>query len=224
MVSRKDINMAKILVVEDDLVINQVICEFLIDSSHSVVSCSDGQDALEKFRSQDFDLIILDIMIPKISGFEVLQKVRMTSNIPIIILTAIDDETKQLYSFNHNISDYVIKPFSPLILMKRIENVLKNYSNTSYMSSGEIKIDFEKATVFSNGQYITLTKKEYEIISYLFKHKGKLVTRENLMIAVWGYSEFDTRVLDNHIKNLRKKIPQLQLTTVVGRGFRLMEK
>ena len=117
--------MYKILVVEDDTTINQVICEFLKESNYSVTPVYDGAEALRQFEEETFDLVILDMMLPSVSGLDVLKEIRKTSQIPVMILTALDDEYTQLVSFNHLISDYVTKPFSPLILVKRIENILR---------------------------------------------------------------------------------------------------
>ncbi|WP_162012487.1 response regulator transcription factor [Streptococcus sp. S784/96/1] len=213
--------MAHILLVEDDTAINQIVTEFLKEYNHSVVSIFDGQKALEAFEEDKFDLILLDIMIPSISGLEVLKKIRQTSDVPIIMLTAMDDEYTQLISFNHTISDYVVKPFSPLILMKRIENVLHQTQPPKEIQFGQLKIDIDNSTAYFNQEAISLTKTEYDILELLAKRQGKLVTRDNLMMSIWGYSELDSRVLDNHIKNIRKKIPDLTLSTVVGRGYKL---
>ncbi|SDL61250.1 response regulator transcription factor [Streptococcus equinus] len=213
--------MPKILIVEDDCVINQVISEFLKEQNYETISCFDGQDALNQVKSEEFDLIILDIMIPTISGLDVLKKIREYSDIPIMMLTAMDDEYTQLVSFNHKINDYVIKPFSPLILTKRIENILRQLTPPKKITIGTTTIDLENCTVYSKENIVPLTKTEYDILSILAKRSGKLVTRDNLMYAVWGYPELDSRVLDNHIKNIRKKLPHFPLTTVVGRGYKL---
>lgn len=213
--------MAHILLVEDDAVINQIVTEFLKEHNHSVVSIFDGQKALEAFEEDKFDLILLDIMIPGVSGLDVLKKIRQTSEVPIIMLTAMDDEYTQLISFNHTISDYVVKPFSPLILMKRIENVLRQTQAPKEIQIGQLRIDIDNSTAYFDQEVLSLTKTEYDILELLAKRRGNLVTRDNLMMSIWGYSELDSRVLDNHIKNIRKKIPDLTLTTVVGRGYKI---
>lgn len=216
-------NMANILVVEDDIIINQVICEFLKENKYNVVPVFDGQIALEKFNSETFDLIILDIMIPSISGIELLKEIRKKSDVPIMMLTAINDEYTQLISFNNMISDYVVKPFSPTILVKRVENILRNTIKENNIILNDIIIKVNEGTVLHNKNEVILTKKEYDILVYLAKKTGKIVTREQLMSAIWGYDDSYSRVLDNHMKNLRKKLPSLSLKTIVGRGYQIEE-
>ena len=213
--------MHKILVVEDDTTINQVICEFLKESQYEVRPVFDGGEALQAFEEEPFDLVILDMMLPTKSGLEVLKEIRKTSQIPVMILTALDDEYTQLVSFNHLISDYVTKPFSPLILVKRIENILRRNTLASEIAVGDLTVSIDDCTVYWQGEKMPLTKKEYEILQTLAKRKGHLVTRDQLMNTIWGYSELDSRVLDNHIKNIRKKIPGVPLKTITGMGYQL---
>lgn len=214
--------MVKILVVEDDEMINQVVTEFLIEKKYEVVSVKDGEEALEEFELQHFDLLLLDIMLPSISGVDILKKVRETSDVPVIILTAIDDEYTQLISFNHLISDYIVKPFSPVILMKRVENVLRISRPSTQIESNGYLIDLDDCLVTYDEKEISLTKKEYEILAVLAKRAGNLVTREQLIYQVWGYDEYlDSRILDNHMKNLRKKLPLLSIQTIKGMGYKI---
>ena len=213
--------MYKILVVEDDTTINQVICEFLKESNYSVTPVYDGAEALRQFEEETFDLVILDMMLPSVSGLDVLKEIRKTSQIPVMILTALDDEYTQLVSFNHLISDYVTKPFSPLILVKRIENILRRTAVYSEIVIGDLRVVLEDCTIFWQGEKLALTKQEYEILEVLAKRKGHLVTRDQLMNTIWGYSELDSRVLDNHIKNIRKKVPGIPLSTITGMGYQL---
>lgn len=213
--------MHKILVVEDDTTINQVICEFLKESHYEVTPVFDGGEALKAFEEETFDLVILDMMLPTMSGLDVLKEIRKTSQIPVMILTALDDEYTQLVSFNHMISDYVTKPFSPLILVKRIENILRRSVTEVEISVGDLTISIDDCSVYWKGEKMSLTKKEYEILQTLGKRKNKLVTRDQLMNTIWGYSELDSRVLDNHIKNIRKKIPGVPLKTITGMGYQL---
>ncbi|HEM5299585.1 TPA: response regulator transcription factor [Streptococcus suis] len=212
--------MSRILVVEDDIVISQVVCEFLKEYGYQVESVFDGKVALERFQEEQFDLIVLDIMIPSMTGLEVLKEIRKTSQIPILMLTAMGDEYTQLISFNQIISDYVVKPFSPTILVKRIENILRGKGDTDSIEIGTILIHPTSGAVYMEEE-VQLTKKEYEVLLYLAKRRGKIVSRDNLMMGIWGYTELDSRVLDNHIKNIRKKLPSLPLKTVVGRGYQI---
>ena len=213
--------MHKILVVEDDTTINQVICEFLKESNYAVTPVFDGGEALLQFEAESFDLVILDMMLPTMSGLDVLKEIRKTSQIPVMILTALDDEYTQLVSFNHLISDYVTKPFSPLILVKRIENILRRNTVASEITIGELTVSIDDCTVYWQEEKMPLTKKEYEILQALAKRKDHLVTRDQLMNTIWGYSELDSRVLDNHIKNIRKKSPGIPLKTITGMGYQL---
>ena len=213
--------MHKILVVEDDTTINQVICEFLKESNYAVTPVFDGGEALLQFEAESFDLVILDMMLPTMSGLDVLKEIRKTSQIPVMILTALDDEYTQLVSFNHLISDYVTKPFSPLILVKRIENILRRNTVASEITVVELTVSIDDCTVYWQEEKMPLTKKEYEILQALAKRKDHLVTRDQLMNTIWGYSELDSRVLDNHIKNIRKKIPGIPLKTITGMGYQL---
>lgn len=218
---RGGIKMSRILVVEDDIVISQVVCEFLKEYGYQVESVFDGKVALERFQEEQFDLIVLDIMIPSMTGLEVLKEIRKTSQIPILMLTAMGDEYTQLISFNQIISDYVVKPFSPTILVKRIENILRGKGDTDSIEIGTILIQPTSGAVYMEEEEVQLTKKEYEVLLYLAKRRGKIVSRDNLMMGIWGYTELDSRVLDNHIKNIRKKLPSLPLKTVVGRGYQI---
>ena len=213
--------MHKILVVEDDTTINQVICEFLKESNYAVTPVFDGGEALLQFEAESFDLVILDMMLPTMSGLDVLKEIRKTSQIPVMILTALDDEYTQLVSFNHLISDYVTKPFSPQILVKRIENILRRNTVASEITVGDLTVSIDDCTVYWQEEKMPLTKKEYEILQALAKRKDHLVTRDQLMNTIWGYSELDSRVLDNHIKNIRKKIPGIPLKTITGMGYQL---
>lgn len=213
--------MTRILVVEDDTTINQIVTEFLKENGYKVTSHFDGQQALDCFHQKKFDLIILDIMIPSVNGLEILKAIRKTSDVPVMMLTAMDDEYTQLLSFNQLISDYVVKPFSPLILMKRVENILRSSQKNTDIRINNIRLDTENTTTYIDEQELHLTKTEYDILEVLLKRRGKLVTRDNLMCTIWGYSELDSRILDNHIKNLRKKIPTLPLITVIGRGYKI---
>lgn len=213
--------MSRILVVEDDIVISQVVCEFLKEHGYQVESVFDGKVALERFQEEQFDLIVLDIMIPSMTGLEVLKEIRKTSQVPILMLTAMGDEYTQLISFNQIISDYVVKPFSPTILVKRIENILRGKGDADTIEIGTILIQPTSGAVYMEEEEVQLTKKEYEVLLYLAKRRGKIVSRDNLMMGIWGYTELDSRVLDNHIKNIRKKLPSLPLKTVVGRGYQI---
>lgn len=214
--------MERILVVEDEYMISQIVTEFLKDRKYEVYSVRSGEQALDAFTEQTFDLILLDIMLPGIRGTDVLKKIRETSDVPIIMLTALDDEYTQLLSFSHLISDYIVKPFSPLILIKRIENVFRMNQGNPNINIGEYTIDLDGGLVKFQEEDIHLTRKEYDILVILIRNKGKIITREQLVYQVWSYEyHLENRILDNHIKNIRKKMPLLSIKTIKNRGYQL---
>lgn len=163
-------------------------------------------------------------MLPSMSGLDVLKEIRKTSQVPVMMLTALDDEYTQLVSFNHLISDYVTKPFSPLILMKRIENIFRSTVTESEIVVGDLRVSIDDCTVYWQEEKMSPTKKEYEIIQALAKRKNHLVTRDQLMNTIWGYSELDSRVLDNHVKNIRKKFLEYLLKPLLVWVINLEEK
>lgn len=220
----------RILVVEDDTMTNQVISDFLEEKEYEVISALDGEEAWELIQKEVLDLIILDIMLPNISGLELLERTRQISDVPIIMLTAIDQEHTQLLSFKQKVDDYVIKPFSPTILVKRVQAVLrrtKQGADTPNLEVyyGDVRINFDAAMIFYKDERVPLTKIEYRIVEYLAKNKGRTVTREQLIETIWGY-EFtaNDRVIDSHMKNIRKKVPHLNIETIKGIGYILEGK
>lgn len=215
-----------ILVVEDDPMTNKVICDFLTEKGYIIFSALDGEIGLDLFQSEKIDLAVLDIMLPKIDGLTVLSEIRKKSAaVPIVMLTAVEDEYTQVVSFGQQVDDYVTKPFSPTILVKRIEAIFRRTAEISYHSSlqySDVIIDFEAHTVESDEGIIELTKKEYEILGILFRRIGKVVTREQLIEECWGYDYSPSdRIIDTHIKNIRKKISSLKIRTIKGLGYLL---
>ncbi|MGX7150773.1 response regulator transcription factor [Enterococcus ureasiticus] len=220
----------KILVVEDDTMTNEVISDFLEEKDYEVISASDGEEAWQIFQKEKLDLMILDIMLPNITGLELLERIRQTSDVPVIMLTAIDQEHTQLLSFKQKVDDYVIKPFSPTILVKRVQAVLRRTKQGAEVKNqevyyGNVRIDFDAAMIFYKDERVPLTKIEYRIVEYLAKNKGRTVMREQLIETIWGYDfTANDRVIDSHMKNIRKKIPQLNIETIKGIGYILEEK
>ena len=210
-----------ILIIEDDIDIANIERDYLMVAGYDVTVMNNGTDGIEAALNTPVDLIILDVMLPSMSGLDVLKEIRKTSQVPVMMLTALDDEYTQLVSFNHLISDYVTKPFSPLILMKRIENIFRSTVTESEIVVGDLRVSIDDCTVYWQEEKMSPTKKEYEIIQALAKRKNHLVTRDQLMNTIWGYSELDSRVLDNHVKNIRKKIPGIPLKTITGMGYQL---
>ncbi|MGM0123378.1 two-component system, OmpR family, response regulator Irr [Enterococcus sp. AZ194] len=217
--------MNKILVVEDDQTTNEVTTAFLQEAGFQVASFFDGESALESLEKEAYALLILDVMLPKMNGIDLLKKIRETSEVPVILLTALSDEYSQTVGFLNGVDDYVTKPFSPSILVKRVEAILRRSNQTpsenkAVLKSGEIVCDNERKTVWVNKKIVFLTKKEFSIVYQLMAQKGKVVTREQLLDELWGYDEFpNDRVIYTHIKNIRKKIPAFSFKTVKGIGY-----
>lgn len=223
----------KILIVEDDIDIIEILKEFLSSAQYNVTIARDGFEGFKKFKSNMYDLIILDVLMPKIDGFTLCEMIRCENKIiPIIILTALDDEDNEIKAFDLNIDDYIEKPFSIKVLLKRVENVLrknmlsklsfKNLDTT--LTYKNININIEKHETIIDGKKIELTLKEYELLYFLIKNKGKILSRELIFEAVWGTGFFnDSRVIDTHIKNLRKKLNITYIKTIRGIGYEMEE-
>lgn len=226
----------RILVIEDDLDIQEILREFLQAKGYIVELAEDGLCGIEKFNSQRFDLVILDIMLPKIDGFVVCEMIRRTSDMPVIMLTALDDEQDELKGFELNIDDYVTKPFSVNLLIKRIEAVLKRVNKVGdkseakaseevLISFGDIAMDGGSYKTWVGEKNIDLTVKEFEILEILIRNRGRVITRESLLNTVWGYDFFgDSRVIDTHIKNLRHKLNVEYIKTIRGVGYKIENK
>lgn len=217
----------KILVVEDDENIEEIITEYLKEAGFIVIAAEDGRKAYDIItKVYDIDLYILDIMLPEISGLELLGKIRELGDTPVIMLTALGDEHTQLTSFNALADDYVTKPFSPKLLVKRVESLLRRTGKMfKSLHVGPIYIDVDSYSVFENRKKITLTLKEFELLKVLMKNKGKVLSRQQLLNNVWGYDYFgDERVVDVHIKNIRKKFKANVIQTVKGVGYKIEDE
>jgi len=211
-----------ILLVEDDVLTIEGIAEFLIHLSYSVTTALDGLEALKCFERQEFDLIILDIMLPKISGLDVLQKIRAKSDVPVLMLTALNDEPTQIECFNELADDYMSKPFSLMILQKRIEALLRrNHPPREYWTYGNASVDFNGFQAWFDGKDAHIKPKEIQILKFLIEHEGQVLSREAIIDALWDISEapYD-RVIDVYIKNLRKKLNLDCIITVKGIGYK----
>jgi len=215
----------RILVIEDDLDIQEVIKEFLLAQDHIVHVASDGLEGIQLFNRLDFDLVILDIMMPKLDGYQVTEMIRSKSNVPIIMLTALEEEQDQVKGFELGIDDYITKPFSFHIFMKRVEAVLRRSYSQEYsnlLKFHELELDCDRYKAYVSSSEVALTTKEFEIVQTLLENKGKLVTRESLMDKLWGYDYYgDTRIIDTHMKNIRKKLNVPYIKTVKGVGYKI---
>lgn len=219
--------MKKILIVEDDLSIQALLQDFIQEAGYDVVLASDGVEALTKFSEQTFDLVLLDIMLPKIDGYGVCGVIRQKSNVPIVMLTALDSEAEQIKGLDMQVDDYITKPFSMPVLLRKISTVLRrSISNLSSPITIQYKdlilyLEAYKTTILGNS--IDLTPREFEILRELLMHKGKILTRQNLLNLLWKYEFFgDERIVDTHIKNLRKKLEGSDyIETIRGVGYRI---
>ncbi|PEO25607.1 DNA-binding response regulator [Bacillus toyonensis] len=216
-----------ILVVEDDQEIQELIKQFLMTQQYKVIVASDGLEGMKQFNKQSFDLILLDVMMPNLNGFEVAKMIRSQSNIPIIMLTALEEEHDQMKGFDLGIDDYITKPFSFHVLMRRVEAVLRrsnNQSTDNHFVFRELHVNGDAYKVYVNKVEVPLTTKEFEILQLLLQNEKKVLTRENIVEKIWGYEYAgDTRMIDTHMKNIRKKLNIPYIKTVKGIGYKIDE-
>lgn len=217
--------MYKILVVDDEEKIRTLISKYATFEGYEVFEASDGMTATEMLRHKDFDLVVLDIMLPDIDGFTVCRELRKTKKTPVIMLSARGEEYDRLHGFEVGVDDYVVKPFSPRELMMRIAAIIKRTSTVAgdFFEYRGLKVDFAGRIVYVDGNKADLTPKEYDLLFYLIKNKGIALTREKLISNVWGYDFFgDDRTLDTHIKLLRKNLGSYSglIVTLRGVGYR----
>ena len=218
--------MKKILVVEDEKDIQNIIKAFLENAEYKVETADDGLDAINFIQKNNYDLILLDIMLPKIDGFTVCEMIRKNSNIPIIILTALTDEESQLKGFDKLADDYITKPFSMPVLLKHIEAIFRRTNNsnenTSILKYKNIILNTENYEVYVDNQKVTLTFREYEILKLFLENQGKVFTRDNTLNSIWNYDYFgDDKIVNTHIKNIRKKLGYEYIETVRGVGYKI---
>ena len=217
-----------ILIVEDEKEIREGVSEYLSEVGYNVISAEDGMQAIELFKNSKIDLVILDIMLPKANGFVVLNKIRQESNVPVIMLTAMSDDYTQIMSFDEKADDYITKPFSIIVLHKRIEALLRRgvkVSENKKWFYGDIEIDFEGYSARKNGENIDLKPKEIKLIELLLKYEGKVLTRAQILDNLWNIEESpNDRVIDVYIKNIRKKLLLDCIVTVKGSGYKFEEQ
>lgn len=217
-----------ILIVEDEKEIREGVSEYLSEVGYNVISAEDGMQAIELFKNSKIDLVILDIMLPKANGFVVLNKIRQESNVPVIMLTAMSDDYTQIMSFDEKADDYITKPFSIIVLHKRIEALLRRgvkVSENKKWFYGDIETDFEGYSARKNGENIDLKPKEIKLIELLLKYEGKVLTRAQILDNLWNIEESpNDRVIDVYIKNIRKKLLLDCIVTVKGIGYKFEEQ
>lgn len=217
----------KVLVVDDELMIREVIKEYCLAEKYEVVEAVDGNDALIKLSNNTFDVMILDIMMPKMDGFTLLKNLDSTLRVPTIVLSARGEEYDKLLGFDLGIDDYLTKPFSPKELIARIKALTNRTSNNiDIYKLGSLEINFSSHYIKIDNNIINVTPKEFEILSYLIKNKEIAISREQLLSNVWGYDFFgDDRTVDTHIKMLRNSLGKYRdhIKTVRGIGYRFVE-
>ena len=219
----------KILVADDEERIVKLVSDFLKMSGYEVLPAADGAAALETFNNNpDIALAIIDIMMPELDGWALTKEIRKTSDIPIIMLSARAEEFDLLTGFDSGIDEYVTKPFSPAVLVKRVNALIKR-SDGKVLSEDEVKkglyIDTNAFVAYIDGKALELTLKEFELLSYLYANSGRVLTRDQLLNAIWGYDYLgDSRTVDSHIARLRTKLGDYgaaHLKTIYGMGYKL---
>ena len=224
--------MKRILVADDEARIRRLVCDFLKNAGYETVEAVDGKDTIEKFFSSgSIDLVICDIMMPEADGWEVSKKIRESSAVPILVLTARSQEFDELMSFESGADDYVTKPFSPTVLVKRVEALIKRSQNSVAASSNDIisidnlVIDIPAHTVAVSGKTVELTIKEHNILVKLAGSCGRIYSREQLLDSIWGVDFIgDPRTVDSHVARLRTKLGtwgEAHLKTVYGVGYKI---
>ena len=223
--------MDKILIADDNLQITRILCEFAKKEGYEPVVAHDGNETIQRFQQEHFEMVLLDVMMPKKDGFEVCREIRKVSNIPIIMITARGEDFERIMGLDIGADDYIVKPFSGEEVMARVRAVLRRIERTSKQISDQLSYDnltvcIEKGFVSIDGQQIILTKKELEILWLLLENKENIFSRDNLLDSLWGYDYYgDNRTVDSHIKRLRAKLdsvphPNWQIKTIWGMGYK----
>ena len=219
--------MYRILMVDDEEKIRAIVRKYAEFEGNEVVEAADGMEAVKLAKSQDFDIIILDIMMPELDGFSACKEIRKYTDTPVIMLSARGEEYDRIHGFELGIDDYVVKPFSPKELMMRVGAILKRrggaQENKDVVKIGDLEVDFAGRRVTISGKPVEMTPKEYDLFFYMVRNRGIALTREKLITNVWGYDFYgDDRTLDTHIKLLRKSLGDYSkcIVTLRGVGYR----
>lgn len=220
--------MNKILIVDDEINIRLVVKEYAEFEGYEVKEAENGMQAIDMVKAEDFDLIIMDVMMPKLDGYSACKEIKKIKNIPVIMLSARGEEYDKLFGFEIGIDDYVVKPFSPKELMARIKVVIKRNSVKSDSSADRytfegLEIDMAGREVYVNGEKVSMTPKEYDLLFFLVKNKNLAMSRDKLLESVWGYDFFgDDRTVDTHIKMLRNSLGEYRkfIITLRGMGYK----
>ena len=215
-----------ILIIEDEKSIQNILKAFWEDAGYAVALADDGMDGIAFFHKAVYDLVLLDVMMPRLDGYSVCEMIRNESTTPIILLTALDDEDSQLNGFELLADDYITKPFSMPLVLKRIEAILRRSqeaeSNPDVLSYRQIQLDTKNYQVFVSGQEVVLTAREFEILRLFMENPGRIFSREQLLDIIWNYDYMgDDKIINTHIKNIRKKLGVDCIETIRGVGYRI---
>ena len=215
-----------ILFMEDEPTIREVLTEYMKMQNYSVTCVGDGEEALKLLRTEKFDMAVLDIMVPKVSGLEVLQYIKeQHPDMATIMLTALDDEKTQVQAFNFYADDYVIKPVSPIILLKRMETILRRVKGTRPQQEKGLVIHDDSYQTYYDGKSLELTLSEFLLLQILMREPKRVFTREQLILRIFNEDYVgNDRIIDAHVKNLRKKLPEDCIRTVIGVGYQFREQ
>ncbi len=222
---------SKILVVDDESRMRKLVRDFLVKNNYEVLEAAEGEEALNLFfEKNDIDLVILDVMMPKMDGWQVCREIRAYSKIPIIMLTAKSDERDELLGFELGVDEYISKPFSPKILVARVEAILRRTGQAAaelIVEAGGIRLDKQAHSVTVEGKPVDLSYKEFELLAYFMENKGIALSREKILNGVWNYDYFgDARTIDTHVKKLRSKMGAKGelIKTIWGMGYKFEEE
>ncbi len=219
-------DMDRVLVVEDDFDIAEMLQTWLTEAGYGVDVAEDGLRALDAFAAEDYDLVLLDLMLPKLDGFGVCEWIRARSDVPVVMLTALDGEEMQLRGYDLRIDDYVTKPFSMPVLLRKVAAILRRCAGQgeghSVLRYRDVALDLDAYTATRDGRDLELTNREFECLRELIQNQGRVMTYQMLLQRIWNYDYLgDERVIYSHIKNLRRKLQVDYIHTVRGVGYRV---
>lgn len=218
-------NKLKILIVDDEPRMRKLVHDYMVKADYEVLEASDGEEALDVFFSyKDIALVILDVMMPKRNGYEVLKEIRAYSKVPVVMLTARSEEWDELKGFELGVDEYIAKPFSPKILVARVQALLRRYANADeerVLTVANITLNKTAHTVLIDEKEVDLSYKEFELLTYFMENKGIALSREQILNNVWNYDYFgDARTIDTHVKRLRSKLGGEYIKTIWGMGYK----
>lgn len=221
----------RVLVVEDEALIREVVRDYFVNGNYEVFEAENGMKAVEMLEDEEYDLLLLDVMLPELDGLSLCRYVRRTSDVPIIMITARSDESDKLAGYETGADDYVTKPFSPKVLLAKANALIKRSNgkvcfNENVVSACGIEINEMSHTVSLDGEYVELTPKEYDLLLYFMNNRGIVLSRDMLLSKIWGYDYFgDLRTVDTHVKKLRAKLGEkaVHIKTMIKAGYKFEE-